>query len=306
MLLFLPAVLNGPAPLQQLALNYDKALIRHPVVTRTATGAALAAAGDAVAQFREQRQLRQQRPALGDYNGVVKPTAAISRPYDVRRAAALVLVEGFYRGILQQLIIAWIISAFTGDGLRRLGLGRLFGTELCALLERVSFNQFVIAPNVYYSMFFITTGAFQGLSWGQIVKRWRSQLPRLVGLNSLYWFPVQVCATHSPSPPPAAHHKTAPPLLASWCAAPAVCRRAAALQGAVHLRGRAGVECHSLAPCRLRLEGGRKPDAPPARSSRARAARSRRGRRRVGMHRVASCFGPRVVVSWSARRFPAA
>ena len=88
------------------------------------------------------------------------------------------LVEGVYRGILQQPIIAWIISAFSGDMLRRIGLGSLFGSELCALLERVSFNQFVIAPNVYYSMFFITTGAFQGLSWGQIVKRWRTRVSR--------------------------------------------------------------------------------------------------------------------------------
>ena len=192
MLLFLPAILNGPPPpLAQLALRYDTALLTHPVVTRTATGAALAAAGDAMAQLREQRL--ERRPALGRFDGVVKSTAVVTRRrYNVRRAAALVLVEGFYRGMLQQVIIAWIISAFSGDMLRRIGLGRLFGAELCALLERVSFNQFVIAPNVYYSMFFITTGAFQGLSWGQIVKRWRTQLPKLIGLNSLYWFPVQL------------------------------------------------------------------------------------------------------------------
>ena len=210
MLLLLPAILNGPPPpLAQLALRYDTALLTHPVVTRTATGAALAAAGDAMAQLREQR--RERRPALGRFDGVVKPTALVTRRrYDVRRAAALVLVEGFYRGMLQQVIIAWIVSAFSGDMLRRIGLGRLFGAELCALLERVSFNQFVIAPNVYYSMFFITTGAFQGLSWGQIVKRWRTQLPKLVGLNSLYWFPVQVCTYSTPPGRSPARHRPTP------------------------------------------------------------------------------------------------
>lgn len=214
MLLFLPAVMSPPPLMQtagRLALTYDSALLSHPVVTRTTTGAVLAAAGDAMAQLREQRQLRHRtQAALRSYDGVVVPTATVAatrRRYDVKRAAALVLVEGFYRGMLQQVIIAWIISAFSGDGLRRLGLGRLFGPELCALLERVTFNQLVIAPNVYYSMFFITTGAFQGLSWGQIVTRWRTQLPRLIGINSLYWFPVQA---RTDSRPPALPQPVAP------------------------------------------------------------------------------------------------
>jgi len=160
-----------PALAAGLPAVYDAALQTHPVATRICTAAALAVAGDSLAQARVRTICPEAPPK-----------------YDSRRAVGFVGVEALYRGLLQQPIFMWIVDNLRGGCLHAVsGLN----IELCAALERTAFSQFIISPGVYYSLYFSITSAVNGLSWQQALSRWRAQFPRVLGFNLLFWFPAQ-------------------------------------------------------------------------------------------------------------------
>ena len=144
---------------------YEKWLTAHPVPTRIATATTLALAGDALAQRRELA-------------------------YSSRRTFALVATESLYRGLMLQPILLWVIAHFHGSLLRSL---QPFGISaaLAVVLERVLFQTFVVAPIVYYPLYFAITGPLQGLSLKETLHRARTQYGTLFGFNLCFWFPVQ-------------------------------------------------------------------------------------------------------------------
>ena len=164
--LFLPSA--APlAVLPALPGLYDALLVAHPVPTRMATAGALALVGDAAAQQRS------------------------SKAYNRRRGASLAAVEVTYRGLLQQPIFDWIIHNIHGEHLRALTAGKL-NAKLSTAIERVTFNQFVVSPFVFYPMYFTVTGMVQGLSLDQTLARARSCFTTLFGFNLCFWLPVQL------------------------------------------------------------------------------------------------------------------
>ena len=145
---------------------YDHLLQTQPVPTRMATAACLAVLGDAVAQ-RSGKSCER---------------------YDARRAFSIVVVEATYRGIMQQPILMWIETTFTG---RFLATFLSLPLPLLATAERVAFNMFVVSPWAYYPLYFAITGPLQGLTVRDTWRRAQAQFPSLFGINLCYWLPVQ-------------------------------------------------------------------------------------------------------------------
>jgi hypothetical protein len=106
-----------------------------------------------------------------------------------RRALAVVAVEAFYRGVLQQPIFAWIGATFSGRAVH--AAVPALGLTATATAERVLFNQFVVSPLVYYPLFFAITGPVQGLSLSQTLERARGSFSNLFSRNLGFWLPVQ-------------------------------------------------------------------------------------------------------------------
>lgn len=148
------------------------ALAVHPLETKLATAAALAVAGDAIAQRRDK-----------------------DAPYDTSRAASFVLFDTAYRGGFQHAAFPWIIEHCRGDTLASLvppGAEPLADPSLLAAVECTAFNQLLVVPIVYYPLFFGITGAVQGLSASESVQRAKGSFVDLTLRNWKFWIPAQL------------------------------------------------------------------------------------------------------------------
>merc|ERR1711871_511978 len=57
--------------------------------------------------------------------------------------------------------------------------------------ERTGINQLIIVPIVYYPLFFAVTGAVQGLTNEQSLRRAQENFAPLLSRNLLFWLPTQ-------------------------------------------------------------------------------------------------------------------
>jgi hypothetical protein len=167
---------------------YTHALATHPLVTKMATGAVLAVVGDAIAQ---------RCMSIGD-----------SRPlgYDVKRATAFCLFDVSYRAV-QHYLYPPLIQHFQGQYVMATmaAIGTLLRqpemvgvssstalSQLSGAMEQALVSQLAIIPTLYYPVFFIVTGAVQGLTMEQTMKRAQETFIPLMKRNLLFWIPV-VC-----------------------------------------------------------------------------------------------------------------
>uniref|UniRef100_A0A7S3P333 Peroxisomal membrane protein MPV17 n=2 Tax=Amphora coffeiformis TaxID=265554 RepID=A0A7S3P333_9STRA len=157
---FSPAV----ALVQTPASLYMDVLAAAPLVTKMVTGAALAVAGDALAQKCD--------------------TSATA--YDKRRAASFAIFDMAYRA-LQHLVYPTIVAHFQGQYLSKAFLP----AHAAAPLERTLCSQLGIVPLFYYPVFFSLTAALQGLGFAAGVNRARSMFGSLMQRNLLFWIPAQ-------------------------------------------------------------------------------------------------------------------
>jgi hypothetical protein len=168
---------------------YTHALATHPLLTKMATGAVLAVAGDAIAQ--------RCRP--GD---ACRPLG-----YDVKRATAFCLFDVSYRAV-QHYLYPPLIQHFHGQYVMaavQATVGAFAAAEHAAdssnnnmiqlassALEQSLVSQLAIIPTLYYPVFFIVTGAVQGLTLDQTIARAQETFIPLMKRNLLFWIPV-VC-----------------------------------------------------------------------------------------------------------------
>ena len=159
-----PSHLMAPSPV----IMYNALLANHPMATRISTAASLALAGDALAQIREH-----------------------GKRYDWRRAVSFMSVEATYRGLLQQRILMSIIATFSGGIISNM-LPFHIPITTAATIERVLINQVLVAPCLYYPLYFSVTGPMQGLSPREALQRAGAMFTAVFGINSCFWFPVQL------------------------------------------------------------------------------------------------------------------
>ena len=154
----------------QLVDSYTALLQTHPLETKLATAAVLAAAGDAIAQRREPG------------------------PYNSARAGSFVLFDMCYRGGFQHFAFPWIIQNFRGDMLQSLlpQLNVVADPQIFSAVECTMFNQLVVVPIVYYPLFFGTTGLVQGLTLDESLQRARERFVDLTLRNWKFWIPAQL------------------------------------------------------------------------------------------------------------------
>jgi len=168
------AATTAPASSADPLSWYLDCLSARPLPTKMATGAALAAVGDAVAQGREDDA------------------------YDPARGASFAAFDATYRAA-QHWLFPVVVDACRGG----LVLGLLAAAGLAApgdseaavaaatALERSLASQLLIVPFLYYPVFFLFTGAMQGLSFEEGLARARENFVPLMQRNLLFWVPVQ-------------------------------------------------------------------------------------------------------------------
>jgi len=154
--------LGAAAPALQA---YAQSLALYPLETKIVTAAALAVAGDALAQLRE------------------------CEPYDKRRATGFVLFDTCYRGGFQHAMFPLISATFSGNALH--GALPAIPLDVCSAVTRTAVNQLGVVPVIYYPLFFIVTGAVQGLNFNAGLRRAREKFWPLMSRNLLFWVPVQ-------------------------------------------------------------------------------------------------------------------
>ena len=158
------------AATSSLATQYAAALVSKPVETKVASACVLAIAGDALAQSRDPG------------------------PYDARRGASFVAFDSIYRGAFQHYAFPAIQQLCSGAAVGT-AIGALAGQppleDVATAVERTLFNQLVVVPIVYYPLFFLITGALQGLTAEQSTARAAQNFAPLMQRNLLFWLPVQ-------------------------------------------------------------------------------------------------------------------
>ncbi len=150
--------------------KYVTTLNNHPLPTKMMTGAALATAGDAIAQSRED----------DDYNAA--------------RGVSFAAFDMTYRAA-QHFLFPVIVDICHGQyflgALAAIGAPKLLDLEPLAAMERSLASQLIIVPFMYYPVFFTFTGFMQGLTFEQGVERAKENFLPLMKRNLLFWIPVQ-------------------------------------------------------------------------------------------------------------------
>lgn len=155
-------------PISSMFEQYMSTLSEHPLPTKMMTGAALATAGDAIAQRREDER------------------------YDPARGASFAAFDMIYRAA-QHWLFPLIVELCRGQYLSGAAgaVGASFDSTILAALERSLASQLVIVPFLYYPVFFSFTGYMQGLNFEEGLDRAKQNFLPLMKRNLLFWIPVQ-------------------------------------------------------------------------------------------------------------------
>ena len=157
-------------PLTPIFEKYMSTLTTFPLPTKMLTGAALATAGDAIAQQREDDE------------------------YDPSRGASFAAFDMIYRAaqhwlfpIIVELCRGQILFSVLGS----IGATQLVDSSTLTAMERALASQLVIVPFLYYPVFFTFTGYMQGLNVQEGMERAKQNFVPLMKRNLLFWIPVQ-------------------------------------------------------------------------------------------------------------------
>lgn len=157
-------------PLSPFFEKYMSTLTAHPLPTKMTTGAALAAAGDALAQGREDDD------------------------YDPSRGASFAAFDMIYRAA-QHWLFPIVVELCRGQYLFGaagvIGAAQLFDLSTLTAMERSLASQLIIVPFFYYPVFFSFTGYMQGLNFEEGLERAKLNFAPLMKRNLLFWIPVQ-------------------------------------------------------------------------------------------------------------------
>ena len=157
-------------PLTPIFEKYMSTLTAFPLPTKMLTGAALATAGDAIAQQREDDE------------------------YDPSRGASFAAFDMIYRAA-QHWLFPIIVELCRGQilfsVLSSIGASQLVDSSTLTAMERALASQLVIVPFLYYPVFFTFTGYMQGLNVQEGLERAKQNFVPLMKRNLLFWIPVQ-------------------------------------------------------------------------------------------------------------------
>ncbi len=154
-------------PLSSVYKSYMSTLSTYPLMTKMLTGAALATAGDGIAQ------------AIED-NG-----------YSPVRGASFAVFEMMYCCI-RHWVFPSIAKLCRGRYLAGvIGIGQLFDMSKLKALERALASQLILVPLLYYPLFFTFTGYIQGLNYEEGLDRAKQNFMPLLKRNLLFGIPVQ-------------------------------------------------------------------------------------------------------------------
>ena len=141
----------------RLATAYSGSLIAAPLPTKALTAAAVAVAGDALAQNLDPSQME----------------------YSMRRGQGFALFGASYTGCFQHCLFGW--------------LNELTPAGLLGAVEATAFNQLIIVPMLYLPLFLCVSGFVTGQSRSNIVDNARARYLPILRRNWSFWLPVQ-CA----------------------------------------------------------------------------------------------------------------
>jgi len=153
-------------PLSPVFEKYMTTLSQYPLPTKMLTGAALATAGDAIAQGREDDD------------------------YDPSRGASFAAFDSIYRAA-QHWLFPTIVELCQGQYFSAIGASTLFDLSILTAMERSLASQLIIVPFLYYPVFFTFTGYMQGLTFEEGIERAKQNFVPLMKRNLLFWIPVQ-------------------------------------------------------------------------------------------------------------------
>lgn len=165
------AAINPPlAAASGIFDKYMSTLASYPLQTKMLTGAALATAGDAIAQGREDEDYNSARGAS---------FAAFDMTYRATQHYLFPIIVEFFRG-------QYLLGAMAA-----MGASRLIDVSSLAAMERSLASQLIIVPFMYYPVFFTFTGFMQGLNFDEGLERAKENFVPLMKRNLLFWIPVQ-------------------------------------------------------------------------------------------------------------------
>ena len=155
--------------------SYTRALITDPYSTKMATGVVMAVLGDYIAQ---------RRDIYYEY-------------YDAERAVSFAAFGACY-GFLQEYIYPPSVMAscqgeFSFRFLSSIGLKSLASDAYLSLgpLEMTIVSQLIIVPTLYYPVFYAVTGAVQGLTFNESLRRAEDTFGSIMKRHLMYWIPLQ-------------------------------------------------------------------------------------------------------------------
>ena len=157
-------------PLSPVFEKYMSTLAAYPLPTKMMTGAALATAGDAIAQGREDDD------------------------YDPSRGASFAAFDMIYRAAhhwLFPIIVELCRGQYLLGAAGAVGAAQLFDLSILTAMERSLASQLIIVPFLYYPVFFTFTGYMQGLNFEEGLDRAKQNFVPLMKRNLLFWIPVQ-------------------------------------------------------------------------------------------------------------------
>ena len=165
-----------------LLKSYGNLLHDHPIPTKMATATILAAGGDAIAQ-RSQDTYEE---------------------YDLNRGASFAIFGAVYTGAFQHFWFDWLnhnlaSSMSSLSPTLAMALGSPSAPTVLAM-SKMGANQFLMVPFVYMPLFFLVTGALQGLSTEQTTDRAKELYTQIIVRNWAFWLPAQFVQFNFVSP----------------------------------------------------------------------------------------------------------